>query len=62
MFIGRSKEIQSLNKFKDKHFIKILTGLRRCGKSSILQTIYSNINDNKIIYDFNDSRLVKKFS
>jgi predicted AAA+ superfamily ATPase len=65
----RKKYIDELLNLKDKHFIKVLTGIRRCGKSTVLvqfMNVLKNdykINEKQIIYmDFNDSRLVKKYN
>ncbi len=35
--IERKEYIQLLEKWKDKKVIKVLTGIRRCGKSSLLR-------------------------
>ena len=36
--IVRPLYMQKLFDFKDKPFIKVITGIRRCGKSSLLKT------------------------
>ncbi len=46
--------MEALNKFKDSHIIKILTGVRRCGKSKILELYKSElkklgVQENQII-------------
>lgn len=33
--IERPEYLEELKKFKDKELIKIVTGIRRCGKSTI---------------------------
>jgi predicted AAA+ superfamily ATPase len=61
--ILRTKYLDLLEKYKDKKFIKVLTGMRRVGKSTImsqyidlLKNKYS-IDDNRIIiYDFNEKK------
>lgn len=35
--IERSQYIEILDKWRDKHIIKVVTGIRRCGKSSLLK-------------------------
>ena len=34
--IARQYELNLLKKFKDKQLIKVVTGIRRCGKSTLL--------------------------
>lgn len=34
--IERIEYINILDKWRDKHVIKVVTGIRRCGKSSLL--------------------------
>ena len=52
--INRIEYLEELISFKDKKLIKIITGIRRCGKSTLLD-LYKNyllkndINDNQII-------------
>lgn len=57
--IIRREYIDKISAWKDKHFIKIITGIRRSGKSTILKQYINTLStDNKIIYlDFNDKRL-----
>ena len=52
--IDRPIYLQKLIDFKDKEQIKVITGIRRCGKSSLLELfakylISLNINNNNII-------------
>lgn len=69
MEVIRKKYLDWLESWKDQHFIKIITGIRRSGKSTILKQ-YKNslsekfkINNKQIqIYDFNDKSLVSQFS
>jgi predicted AAA+ superfamily ATPase len=66
MEILRKESLEKLILWKDKHFIKVITGLRRCGKSTLLNQ-YKNlliqqyhIKDKQILsYDFNDPMLTK---
>jgi predicted AAA+ superfamily ATPase len=37
--IGRDTYVRQLESFIDKPFIKVITGIRRCGKSSVLQLL-----------------------
>ena len=52
--IERNEYLDVLKRFKDKNIIKVITGIRRCGKSTLLE-IYKNyllnngVNNNQII-------------
>jgi hypothetical protein len=53
--VGRDAYIQQLESFIDKPFIKVITGVRRCGKSSVMQLLRGrllekNISEERIIY------------
>lgn len=54
MLIQRTEYLNKLIAFKDKHFIKVVTGIRRCGKSTLLK-IYQQwlrergVDDSQII-------------
>lgn len=53
--ILRASYIQELSKFIDKPFVKILTGIRRCGKSTVLkllkeELIAQGIKQDNILY------------
>ena len=55
--IKREKYIASIRSFYDSDLIKIITGVRRCGKSEILKQIKSEIaerSDNIIYLNFED--------
>ena len=39
--IERNEYLDILKRFKDKELIKVITGIRRCGKSTLLE-IYKN--------------------
>jgi len=61
--IIREKYLKEIRPFYDSDLIKIITGIRRCGKSVILKTIYNEIlktTDNVIYLDFEDSTILKK--
>ena len=56
--INRENYIQQLNKLKDEHIIKVITGLRRSGKSTLFELfiqriIASGVSANKVqMYNF----------
>ena len=57
--IYREHYIQSIREFYDSDLIKIITGIRRCGKSVILEQIMQEIRkktDNLIFINFEDKR------
>lgn len=59
--IKREKYIQVIREFYDSDLIKIITGIRRCGKSVILGEIYGEIkgkSDNIIYLDFEDTAVL----
>jgi predicted AAA+ superfamily ATPase len=66
MELIRTKYINKLLKWKDKNVIKIITGVRRCGKSTILRQLKNvllkdkNIAKDQIIeFNFSDDELSK---
>ena len=72
--ISRDDYLNKLIAFKDKQLIKVITGIRRCGKSTIME-IYQdylqkemNVTKKQIIainledYDFYDLRDPKKLT
>lgn len=62
MIMGE-KYLNEIRPFYDSDLIKIITGIRRCGKSVILKTIYNEINrqtSNSIYLDFEDITILKK--
>lgn len=46
--IKRNEYLEKLNRFKDKQLIKIVTGIRRCGKSTLLEMYKDTLLDNGI--------------
>ena len=42
MYIPRQKYLDKLISYKDKDIIKVITGIRRCGKSVLLFDLYYN--------------------
>ena len=60
--IIREKYLKEIRPFYDSDLIKIITGIRRCGKSVILKTIYDEISrktPNTIYLDFEDVEILK---
>ena len=49
--IVRPLYLQKLISYKDKPVIKVITGIRRCGKSSILDSFIDYLNDSPIASD-----------
>ena len=53
--IERIQFSERLEKYKDKHIIKVITGIRRCGKSTLLKMfrnklLKNGVQENQIIY------------
>ena len=53
ILINRSNYIEQLEKLKDEHIIKVVTGLRRSGKSTLFeifagQIIYSGVSAKRV--------------
>ena len=46
--IKRDEYLQKLIKFKDKKLIKVVTGIRRCGKSTLLKLFRDYLLENKV--------------
>lgn len=47
--ISRPNYIKQLIKFKDKDLIKVITGIRRCGKSTLMDLYKNYLLQNGII-------------
>ena len=61
--IKREKYIAPIREFYDSDLVKIITGIRRCGKSVILNDIAEEIrekSDNVISIDFEDAATIMK--
>lgn len=65
--IERVQFSERLEKYKDKHIIKVITGIRRCGKSTLLKMfknklLKDGVQENQIIYlnfeDFDNYELL----
>ena len=57
IMISREKYISEIRGFYDSDLVKVITGVRRCGKSVILEQIVKEISkktDNVIFLDFDD--------
>ena len=63
--IYREHYIEKIREFYDSDLIKIITGIRRCGKSIILEQIMNEIKgktDNIIYLNFEDKRVSSKIA
>ena len=61
--LKRELYLKRIREFYDSDLIKIITGIRRCGKSVILKTVCDEINcitSNTIYLDFEDAADLKK--
>ena len=45
---NRSHYLEKLIEFKDTDFVKIITGIRRCGKSSLMKLMIKHLLENGI--------------
>ena len=45
MMVKREKYLQDIRPFYDEDLIKVITGIRRCGKSVLLEQIIEEIKD-----------------
>lgn len=46
--IEREKYLNKLKSFQDKHLIKVITGIRRCGKSTLLELFQKYLKENGV--------------
>ncbi len=63
--IKREKYMEPIREFYDSDLIKIITGIRRCGKSVLLREIFEEIkirSDNIIFLDFEDTAVLSAIS
>lgn len=47
--IPRNNYLENLSSFKDKHLIKVVTGIRRCGKSTLFELYQNYLLENGIL-------------
>ena len=64
MLIKRNQYLENIRRFYESNLIKVLTGVRRCGKSSIMQLICNEliengVSKNNIVYINLDKRPYK---
>ncbi len=62
--IKREKYLKEIRPFYESDLIKIITGIRRCGKSVILKSIYGEISentDNVLYLDFEDALTLRDY-
>ena len=60
----REKYLREIRPFYESDLVKIITGIRRCGKSVILKSIYNEIllkSENVLFLDFEDAVVLKKY-
>ena len=63
--IKREKYIAPIREFYDSDLIKVITGIRRCGKSVILREVFEEIrarSSNTIYLDFEDAAVLSTYS
>ena len=46
--ISRDEYLKVLKRFKDKALIKVITGIRRCGKSTLLEMFQDYLKENGV--------------
>ena len=50
--IARDQYMEQLKAYKDNELIKVVTGLRRCGKSTLLQLFKADLKQNGVPDDY----------
>ena len=53
--IERTEYLNELIRWKDKDLIKVITGIRRCGKSTLFELYINYLKENKI----EDDQIIK---
>ncbi len=53
--IERTEYLEQLKRFKDKDLIKVVTGIRRCGKSTLFELFINYLKENGI----KDDQIIK---
>ena len=46
--IPRPEYLEELKKWKDKDLIKVVTGIRRCGKTTLIELFIDYLKENNI--------------
>ena len=49
--IERTEYLEELKRWKDKDLIKVITGIRRCGKSTLFELFIDYLKENGINED-----------
>lgn len=49
--IPRNEYLENLSSFKDKHLIKVITGIRRCGKSTLFELYQNYLLENGVLQE-----------
>lgn len=47
-YIARPYYVQQLEQWKDRDVIKVVTGVRRCGKSTVLEMFRAKLRENGV--------------
>lgn len=51
MLVDRKEYLEQLNRWKDQKIIKVVTGVRRCGKSTLLEQFRRQLSENGVSAD-----------
>lgn len=46
--VARDEYLSILKRFKDKELIKVITGIKKCGKSTLLEMFQEYLKDNGV--------------
>lgn len=49
--IERTEYLEELKRWKDKDLIKVITGIKRCGKSTLFELFINYLKENKELYN-----------
>lgn len=55
LMIERTEYLEELKRWKDKDLIKVITGIRRCGKSTLFELYINYLKENGV----NESQIIK---
>lgn len=50
--VTRTHYLQQLETVKNKHFIKVITGVRRCGKSTLMSEFQQVLTNSETLQNF----------